>query len=122
MHPIFEIYNNKPLIYGKFDCALMLLKFTNFDTTVFTYKTFRGAKTQLPNKTGFNTHQEYLNAHGYKRKDYRLVSDFDVLLHGIHVCIYFDGHIFGYSDLTEKFQFTKVSISDLTDFEVYSHG
>ncbi|WP_429142597.1 DUF6950 family protein [Aeromonas veronii] len=104
---VFAEYNGMVHGHGVYDCNLMVLKATGYDVeSIPSYSTAMGGLKSL-RSFGFRRMGEYLEAKGYHHIDPVFISDFDIVLDGIHCGIYFDGRIFALSE-NKRFGFIQL--------------
>ncbi|MGF1787089.1 hypothetical protein L4D00_14940 [Photobacterium swingsii] len=113
-------YVDKPLSYGTFDCNLMVLELTGFDTTkIKPYSTLKEGAVNVSDATQCCSPLEYIQTQGYKQINPLEASDGCLVVDKIHCFIYFNGCLFGVHKETQCFKYMNITINELQKLKVY---
>lgn len=120
---VFKEYEHHFHGHGVFDCNLMVLEATGYDTsTIEPYSTAMEGLRSL-RATGYRRMGEYLLAIGYTKINPVFISDFDIVVQGASCAIYLDGRLF-MLDENKRFEFIKINKEYFNNnkIEVYQYG
>lgn len=115
---VFKEYDGEPFVLGTRDCNLMILNGTGYSGAIPCYSSLKEAH-EVANKLGFTVMDDYLSSIGYKQINSMFISDFDIVIDGIHCAVYLDGRMFMYNQETNLFGFFPFNKEELKTKKVF---